>query len=115
MEISSKAVADLRSETGVGMMDCKKALVEAGGDFEEARKILRKRGLATAARQADRATSDGLVVARVTPGAAVLVEVNCETDFVARTTVFRGLAAGLAHLIAAHKAFGETGACQPQA
>src|SRR5437870_2671371 len=108
MEITSKAVADLRSETGVGMMDCKKALVEAGGDFEEARKILRKRGLATAARKADRATSEGLVVARVTPGAAVLVEVNCETDFVARTTDFRGLADGLADLIAAHKAFGET-------
>ena len=94
MEITSKAVADLRSETGVGMMDCKKALVEAGGDFEEARKILRKRGLATAARKADRATSEGLVVARVTPGAAVLVEVNCETDFVARTADFRGLADG---------------------
>ena len=108
MEITSKAVADLRSETGVGMMDCKKALVEAGGDFEEARKILRKRGLATAARKADRATSEGLVVARVTPGAAVLVEVNCETDFVARTADFRGLADGLADLIAAHNAFGET-------
>ena len=76
MEISSKAVADLRAETGVGMMDCKKALVEAGGDFEEARKILRKRGLASAARKADRATSEGLVIARVLPGAAALVEVN---------------------------------------
>src|SRR4029077_2922539 len=108
MEITSKSVADLRAETGVGMMDCKKALVEAGGDFEEARKILRKRGLATAARTADRATSEGLVVARVTPGAAVLVEVNCETDFVARTADFRGLADGLADLIAAHKAFAET-------
>jgi elongation factor Ts len=115
MEITSKAVADLRSETGVGMMDCKKALVEAGGDFEEARKILRKRGLATAARKADRATSEGLVVARVTPGAAVLVEVNCETDFVARTTDFRGLADGLADLIAAHKVFGETRSGQGEA
>src|SRR4029077_10816085 len=72
------------------------------------RKILRKRGLATAARKADRATSEGLVVARGTPGAAVLVEVNCETDFVARTADFRGLADGLADLIAAHNAFGET-------
>jgi elongation factor Ts len=89
--------------------------VEAGGDFEEARKILRKRGFATAARKADRATSEGLVVARVTPGAAVLVEVNCETDFVARTADFRGLAEGLADLIAAHKAFGETGSGQPEA
>ena len=108
MEITSKAVADLRAETGVGMMDCKKALVEAGGDFEEARKILRKRGLASAARKADRATSEGLVVARVTPRAAVLVEVNCETDFVARTEDFRALADGLADLVAAHTAFGDT-------
>src|SRR6266511_4271059 len=115
MEITSKAVADLRAETGVGMMDCKKALVEAGGDFEEARKILRKRGLATAARKADRATSEGLVVARATPGAAVLVEVNCETDFVARTADFRGLAEGLSDLVAAHTAFGETRSGDPAA
>ncbi len=113
MEITSKKVADLRAETGVGMMDCKKALVEAGGDFEEARKILRKRGLATAARKADRATSEGLVVARVTPGAAVLVEVNCETDFVARTSDFRALAEGLSELVAAHAAFGETRSGDP--
>jgi elongation factor Ts len=109
MEISSKSVADLRAETGVGMMDCKKALVEAGGDFEEARKILRKRGLASAARKADRATSEGLVVARITPAAAVLLEINCETDFVARTEDFRALADGLADTIAAHSAFGDTG------
>lgn len=108
MEISSKLVADLRAETGVGMMDCKKALVEAGGDFEEARKILRKKGLAAAARKADRATSEGLVVARVHPKAAVLLEVNCETDFVARTEDFRGFAEGLTDKIAAHDAFGET-------
>jgi elongation factor Ts len=108
MEITSKAVADLRAETGVGMMDCKKALVEAGGDFEEARKILRKRGLASAARKADRATSEGLVVARVAPAAAVLLEVNCETDFVARTEDFRALADGLADIVAAHAAFGDT-------
>jgi elongation factor Ts len=108
VDISPKAVADLRAETGVGMMDCKKALVEAAGDFEEARKILRKRGLAAAARKADRATSEGLVLARVSPRAAVLVEVNCETDFVARTGDFRTFAEGLADRIAAHEAFGET-------
>lgn len=115
MEITSKAVADLRAETGVGMMDCKKALVEAGGDFEEARKILRKRGLAAAARKADRATSEGLVVARVTAKAAVLVEINCETDFVARTPDFRGFAEGVADLVAAHDAFGETRSGDPAA
>ena len=108
MEISSKAVADLRAETGVGMMDCKKALVEAGGDFEQARKILRKKGLAAAASKAGRATSEGLVVAHVTPKAAVLVEVNCETDFVARTEAFRVFADKLADRIAAHDAFAET-------
>jgi elongation factor Ts len=105
--ISSKLVADLRAETGVGMMDCKKALVDAGGDFEEAKKILRKKGLAAAARKADRATSEGLVLARVTPKAAVLVEVNCETDFVARTEDFRGFSEGIADQIAAHDAFGD--------
>jgi elongation factor Ts len=108
MEISSKLVAELRAETGVGMMDCKNALVEAGGDFEEAKKILRKKGLAAAARKADRTALEGLVVARVTPKAAVLLEVNCETDFVARTADFRAFAEGLADQIAAHHAFGET-------
>jgi len=108
MEISSKAVADLRAETGVGMMECKKALVEAGGDFEEARKILRKKGLAAAVSKAGRATSEGLVVAHVHPQAAVLLEVNCETDFVARTEAFRQFADRLAERIAAHEAFGDT-------
>lgn len=109
-EISSKMVADLRSETGVGMMDCKKALVEARGDFEEAKKILRKKGLAAAASKAGRATAEGLVVAHVAPRAAVLVEVNCETDFVARTEDFRVFADRLADRIAAHEAFGDTAA-----
>jgi elongation factor Ts len=108
MEISSKAVADLRAETGVGMMECKKALVEASGDFEEARKILRKKGLAAAASKAGRAATEGLVVAHVTPRAAVLLEVNCETDFVARTEAFRGFADRLAERIAKHDAFSET-------
>ena len=113
MEINSKLVAQLRAETGVGMMDCKKALVEAVGDFEEAKKILRKKGLAAAARKADRVASEGLVVARVTPKAAVLVEVNCETDFVARTADFRAFAESLGDQIAAHDAFGETRAGDP--
>ena len=107
MEIKSKLVSDLRAATGVGMMDCKKALVEAGGDFEEAKKILRKKGLAAAASKAGRSTSEGLVVAHVTLPAAVLLEVNCETDFVARTEDFRRFADTLAERIAAHAAFGE--------
>ena len=115
MEITSKLVADLRAETGVGMMDCKRALVEASGDFEEAKKILRKKGLAAAARKADRAASEGLVVARITPKAAVLLEVNCETDFVARTTDFRDFTEALADQVAAHDVFGETRLGDPAA
>jgi elongation factor Ts len=108
MEINSKMVADLRAETGVGMMECKKALVEAAGDFEAARTILRKKGLAAAASKAGRAASEGLVVAKVGVKGAVLVEVNCETDFVARTEGFREFAEKLAERIAAHDAFGDT-------
>jgi elongation factor Ts len=108
MEISSKLVSDLRTETGAGMMDCKKALVEARGDFEEARKILRKKGLAAAASKAGRAASEGLVVSHVTGKGAVLLEVNCETDFVARTEDFRTFAEKLADRIAAHDGFGDT-------
>jgi elongation factor Ts len=115
MEITSKLVADLRAETGVGMMDCKRALVEASGDFEEAKKILRKKGLAAAARKADRAASEGLVAARVTPKAAVLLEVNCETDFVARTSDFRDFTDALADQVAAHDAFAETRLGDPTA
>ncbi len=101
MEITSKLVADLRAETGVGMMDCKRALVEASGDFEEAKKILRKKGLAAAASKAGRAASEGLVVAHVTVKGAVLLEVNCETDFVARTEPFQEFCRDVALHIAA--------------
>src|SRR5260370_34131786 len=107
MEITQKQVAELRAETGVGIMECKKRLVEAGGSFDEASKILRKKGLAAAASKAGRATSEGLVVAHVAPKAAVLLEVNCETDFVARTEAFRLFADKLADRIAAHDSFGE--------
>src|ERR1700730_16020830 len=108
MEITPKLVSDLRAETGAGMMDCKKALVEAQGEFEEAKKILRKKGLAAAASKAGRAASEGLVGAHVTVKGAVLLEVNCETDFVARTEDFRTFAEKLADRIAAHDAFGDT-------
>jgi elongation factor Ts len=86
-------VKKLRDQTGVGMMECKAALAEANGDFEEANTILRKRGLATAAKKAGRATSEGVVGNRVSPdhSAGTLVEVNCESDFVARTPDFQEL------------------------
>ena len=102
MEITAKAVAALRAKTGIGMMDCKKALVEANGNEEEAIKILREKGLAVAAKKASRIAAEGLVVSYVSEDAkvGVIVEVNCETDFVAKTENFQELVAGIAAHVA---------------
>jgi elongation factor Ts len=102
-EISAEMVRKLREETGAGMMDCKSALVEASGDVEKARDVLRKKGLAAAAKKAGRATSEGIVGTYIHPGAriGVLVEVNCETDFVAKTPEFQTLVKEIAMHIAA--------------
>jgi len=102
-EISPKLVMELRQRTGVGMMECKKALAEANGDIDLAIETLRKRGAAKAASKADRAASQGLVESYIHPGGGVgvLVEVNCETDFVARTDDFAALARNIAMHIAA--------------
>ncbi len=91
--ITATDVKKLRDQTGAGMMECKAALTEANGDFEEANTILRKRGLATAAKKAGRATSEGLIASRLAAdhSAGILVEVNCESDFVARTDDFQQL------------------------
>jgi elongation factor Ts len=93
MAISARDVKKLRDQTGAGMMDCKNALEEAKGNFEEAVTILRKKGLATAAKKAGRTTSEGLIGHRLSPdhGTGALVEVNCESDFVARTDDFQQL------------------------
>ena len=93
MAISAAEVKKLRDQTGAGMMDCKSALEEANGNFEEANTILRKKGLASAAKKAGRATSDGLIGFAVSDDHATgtLVEVNCETDFVANTDDFKTL------------------------
>ena len=103
MSISAEMVRKLREETGAGMMDCKAALVEAKGDVESAREILRKKGLAAAAKKAGRAAREGAVGSYVHTGGkiGVLVEVNCETDFVAKTPEFQGLVKDLAMHIAA--------------
>ena len=103
MEITAAAVKGLREKTGVGMMECKNALVEAGGDAAEAEKILRKRGLAAAARKAGRATGEGAVASYIHTGGkiGVLLEVNCETDFAARSEDFRVLVRDLAMHVAA--------------
>jgi elongation factor Ts len=102
-EITAEMVRKLREETGAGMMDCKSALVEAAGDVEKSRDILRKKGLASAAKKAGRATSEGIVGTYIHPGAkiGVLVEVNCETDFVAKTPDFQTLVKEIAMHIAA--------------
>jgi elongation factor Ts len=91
--ITATDVKTLRDQTGAGMMECKAALTEANGNFEEANLILRKRGLASAAKKAGRATSEGLIGHRVSPDHrnGILVEVNCESDFVARTPDFQQL------------------------
>jgi elongation factor Ts len=96
-------VRKLREETGAGMMDCKSALVEAGGDMEKSRDVLRKKGLAAAARKAGRTASEGAIGSYIHPGAkiGVLVEVNCETDFVAKTADFQGLVKDIAMHVAA--------------
>jgi elongation factor Ts len=102
-EISAALVKQLRDATGAGMMECKAALVEANGNLEEAITILRKRGLAQATRKAGRSTNEGLIGSYIHMGGkiGVLVEVNCESDFVARTDDFQNLAREIAMHIAA--------------
>ena len=103
MAISASDVKKLRDQTGAGMMDCKNALEEANGNFEEAVTILRKKGLASAAKKAGRTTSEGLIGHSLVPDhqAGVLVEVNCESDFVARTEKFQEMTKEIAMHIAA--------------
>jgi elongation factor Ts len=96
-------VRDLREKTGAGMMDCKKALAESGGDFEKAVDYLRQKGLATAAKRAGRVASEGRIGSYIHAGGkiGVMVEVNCETDFVAKTDDFQNFAKDLSMQIAA--------------
>ena len=103
MAVTADQVKGLRERTGAGMMECKKALQEAGGDFDKAVEVLRKSGIARAASRSDRAASEGVVEAYIHPGnrVGVLIEVNCETDFVARTDEFRELVRNLAMQVAA--------------
>ena len=102
-DISAKDVNTLREATGAGMMDCKQALQETGGDIEAAKKLLREKGLADAAKRSSRAASEGIVYTylhRPTPGyppkLGVMLELNCETDFVAKTEAFERLAKDIA-------------------
>lgn len=103
--ISASIVNELRKRTGAGMMDCKKALIEAEGNMDEAIDVLRKKGAAKAAKRADRSASEGLAIALASDDASygVVVEVNCETDFVAINDDFSNFAKGIAQLCLDHK------------
>jgi len=107
-EISAQLVKELREATSAGILDCKKALTEVNGDFDQAVEILRKKGLSSAAKKASRETNEGIVGHYIHAGSkmASLVEVNCETDFVARTEQFQALARDLAmHVVAANPTY----------
>jgi elongation factor Ts len=101
--VTAAQVKELRDKTGAGIMACKRALEESGGDFSKAEVILNQKGLASAAKKADRTTSEGLVVSYIHHGGRVgsMVELNCETDFVALTDEFGALGRNLAMQIAA--------------
>lgn len=105
MAISAADVQKLREMTGAGMMDCKKALTETGGDFDKAIDYLRTKGMQKVDKKAGRATDQGIIQAYIHPGSrlGVLVEINCETDFVARTETFLNFAKDVAMQIAAAK------------
>jgi len=103
LQVSTTVIKELREKTGAGIIDCKKAILEAEGNLEKAAEILSQRGLALARKKADRAADQGIIEAYVHQGGqiAALVEVNCESDFVARTGEFKELAHNLAMQIAA--------------
>lgn len=102
MTVTADKVKELREKTNAGMMDCKKALSESGGDMEKAIDILRQKGLATAAKKAGKSASQGLIGSYIhMDKLGVLVEINCETDFVAKTDDFKGLVRDIAMHIAA--------------
>ena len=101
-KITAETVKQLRELSGAGVMECKRALEETGGDLDRAAAILKERGVAAAAKRADRAAKDGLISSYIHPGSriGVLIEVNCETDFVARTDEFQKLVRDLAVQVA---------------
>ena len=105
MEITTSMIKELREATGVGVLDCKKALEASGGDLDKAKATLQEKGLATAAKKAGREVKEGLIEAYVHAGSRIgaLIELNCETDFVARTEDFKELAHDLAMQVVAVK------------
>ena len=100
-EITAAAVKALRDQTGAGMMDCKKVLKEADGDLDKAVELLREQGLAKAGKREGRATSEGVIALSLAGGTGAMIELGCETDFVARTDEFRAVAKDIAMHVAA--------------
>ena len=103
MEITAQMVKELRDKTGAGMMDCKKALAEVDGDMEKAMETLRQKGIASAEKKMGRIAAEGLVASYVDENVGAMIEVNCETDFVAKNDEFKELCQGLAKLVASAK------------
>ena len=99
MTITAQMVKELRDKTGAGMMDAKKALVEADGDMEKASEILRQKGIASADKKMGRIAAEGRVESFVDANGGAMIEVNCETDFVAKNDEFKALASGLAQML----------------
>ncbi len=95
MDIKATEVKRLREKTGAGMLDCKNALVKANGDFDQAERLLKELGLAAAVKKSDRATNSGMIFSRITPRKGVMLELTCETDFVARNSLFQDLGKAL--------------------
>ncbi len=117
MEIKAEMVKELREKSNAGMMNCKKALIESGGDIIKAEEILKEKGLAEASKKAFRATKEGLIESYIHPGSriGVLLEVNCETDFVARNEMFRNLVHDIAlHIAAAAPLYVSKGDVPPE-
>lgn len=100
MNITAQMVKELRDKTGAGMMDAKKALVETDGDMEKAMEVLRQKGMASADKKMGRIAAEGLIAASIQADCGAMVEVNCETDFVAKNDEFKELTAGLAEIVA---------------
>ena len=101
--ITAKMVNELRAKTGVGMMDCKKALVESNGDFDEAIKILREKGLGKADKKAGRIAAEGVVDIMTEGDISAIIEVNAETDFVAKNETFKNFVRGILKVIVENK------------
>ena len=103
MAFTAKDVAELRKQTGCGMMDCKNALTEADGDFDKAIKVLREKGVAASAKKQDRIAAEGLVDILTEGNVTAMIEVNSETDFVAKNETFREFVRGLLRTIIANR------------